>query len=162
MTFLWVNNYSLFKKTTQLLVKRSLYPEPGSNRHGLLHRCLRPTRLPIPPSGRYGDKVKHLFLTVQIFFHFHPPATEDTEGFIVVGGLLTFAERHVSYGGRALGLSAPTFGGWSHILITERCRGRCRASGFFVDLQWGIDATAAAGACARLPPLTVYDVMTGD
>ena len=27
------------------------YPEPGSNRHGLLHWCLRPTRLPIPPSG---------------------------------------------------------------------------------------------------------------
>ncbi len=28
-----------------------LYPEPGSNRHGLLHWCLRPARLPIPPSG---------------------------------------------------------------------------------------------------------------
>ncbi|GEM_PF-4321775 len=28
------------------------YPEPGSNRHELLHWCLRPTRLPIPPSGR--------------------------------------------------------------------------------------------------------------
>ena len=28
------------------------YPEPGSNRHGLLHWCLRPARLPIPPSGR--------------------------------------------------------------------------------------------------------------
>ena len=27
------------------------YPEPGSNRHGLLHWCLRPARLPIPPSG---------------------------------------------------------------------------------------------------------------
>ena len=26
-------------------------PEPGSNRHGLLHWCLRPARLPIPPSG---------------------------------------------------------------------------------------------------------------
>ena len=32
-----------------------LYPEPGSNRHGLLHWCLRPARLPIPPSGREGD-----------------------------------------------------------------------------------------------------------
>ena len=30
-----------------------LYPEPGSNRHGLLHWCLRPARLPIPPSGPY-------------------------------------------------------------------------------------------------------------
>ena len=29
-----------------------LYPEPGSNRHELLHWCLRPTRLPIPPSGQ--------------------------------------------------------------------------------------------------------------
>ena len=28
-----------------------LYPEPGSNRHGLPHWCLRPARLPIPPSG---------------------------------------------------------------------------------------------------------------
>ena len=28
-----------------------LYPEPGSNRHGLLHWCLRPARLPITPSG---------------------------------------------------------------------------------------------------------------
>ena len=36
------------------------YPEPGSNRHTLRYWCLRPTRLPIPPSGlklrvqRYG------------------------------------------------------------------------------------------------------------
>ena len=27
------------------------YPEPGSNRHTLRYWCLRPTRLPIPPSG---------------------------------------------------------------------------------------------------------------
>ncbi len=27
------------------------YPDPGSNRDGLLHWCLRPARLPIPPSG---------------------------------------------------------------------------------------------------------------
>ena len=27
------------------------YPGPGSNRHELLHWCLRPTRLPIPPPG---------------------------------------------------------------------------------------------------------------
>ncbi len=30
------------------------YPDPGSNRDGLLHRCLRPARLPIPPSGLIG------------------------------------------------------------------------------------------------------------
>ena len=35
----------------QLINRRFSYPEPGSNRHGLLHWCLRPTRLPIPPSG---------------------------------------------------------------------------------------------------------------
>ena len=29
-----------------------LYPEPGSNRHGSPHWCLRPARLPIPPSGQ--------------------------------------------------------------------------------------------------------------
>ena len=31
------------------------YPEPGSNRHGLLHWCLRPARLPIPPSGLFAS-----------------------------------------------------------------------------------------------------------
>ena len=30
----------------------ALYPDPGSNRDGLPHWCLRPARLPIPPSGR--------------------------------------------------------------------------------------------------------------
>ena len=47
------------RKITKSLIIRGLaisfelnsYPEPGSNRHGLLHWCLRPTRLPIPPSG---------------------------------------------------------------------------------------------------------------
>ena len=51
MTFLWVNKYYLFKKTTQRVLSGLEYPEPGSNRHGLLHWCLRPARLPIPPSG---------------------------------------------------------------------------------------------------------------
>ena len=32
------------------------YPEPGSNRHELLHWCLRPTRLPIPPSGHGRER----------------------------------------------------------------------------------------------------------
>ena len=40
----------------------SQYPEPGSNRHGLLHWCLRPARLPIPPSGLFaGAKIQHIF-----------------------------------------------------------------------------------------------------
>lgn len=34
-----------------------LYPDPGSNRDGLPQRCLRPSRLPIPPSGRCGAKL---------------------------------------------------------------------------------------------------------
>lgn len=39
------------------------YPEPGSNRHGLPHWCLRPARLPIPPSGPFsGCKGTNLFL----------------------------------------------------------------------------------------------------
>ncbi len=32
-----------------------LYPDPGSNRDGLPHWCLRPARLPIPPSGLKCD-----------------------------------------------------------------------------------------------------------
>ena len=40
----------------RLIIKRLstflLYPDPGSNRDGLLHWCLRPARLPIPPSGQ--------------------------------------------------------------------------------------------------------------
>ena len=38
------------------------YPEPGSNRHGLLHWCLRPARLPIPPSGRDNAGAKVVFM----------------------------------------------------------------------------------------------------
>ena len=30
---------------------KALYPDPGPNRDGLPHWCLRPARLPIPPSG---------------------------------------------------------------------------------------------------------------
>ncbi len=40
----------------------TMYPEPGSNRHGLPHWCLRPARLPIPPSGLdSGAKVREKF-----------------------------------------------------------------------------------------------------
>ena len=37
--------------TLGLLEFLTWYPDPGSNRDGLLHWCLRPARLPIPPSG---------------------------------------------------------------------------------------------------------------
>ena len=44
----------------QRLTRDLWYPDPGSNRDGLLHWCLRPARLPIPPSGlsekRLGDE----------------------------------------------------------------------------------------------------------
>ena len=36
----------------QAIISHYVYPDPGSNRDGLLHRCLRPARLPIPPSGQ--------------------------------------------------------------------------------------------------------------
>ena len=46
----------LKRKRVKCLIVSSLilfmYPDPGSNRDGLLHWCLRPARLPIPPSGR--------------------------------------------------------------------------------------------------------------
>ena len=48
------------------------YPETGSNRHGLLHWCLRPARLPIPPSGQMTSfsktlcKVSAFYLMPQI------------------------------------------------------------------------------------------------
>ncbi len=35
----------------QVINSHYQYPDPGSNRDGLLQRCLRPSRLPIPPSG---------------------------------------------------------------------------------------------------------------
>ena len=44
-----------------------MYPDPGSNRDGLPHWCLRPARLPIPPSGQSlylsiaSAKVVHFF-----------------------------------------------------------------------------------------------------
>ena len=45
-----------------------LYPEPGSNRHGLLHWCLRPARLPIPPSGLSDGKFNTYFPSYQILW----------------------------------------------------------------------------------------------
>ena len=50
----------------QEIINYSLYPDPGSNRDGLLHWCLRPARLPIPPSGLNADaKVRIFFLTTK-------------------------------------------------------------------------------------------------
>ena len=42
---------SFINKGLAITVESNSYPEPGSNRHALRHWCLRPTRLPIPPSG---------------------------------------------------------------------------------------------------------------
>ena len=50
-----VTNFEVLKKKNP---RRSYstrifsYPDPGSNRDGLPHWCLRPARLPIPPSGQ--------------------------------------------------------------------------------------------------------------
>ena len=40
------------EKRREVNFSPSWYPDPGSNRDGLLHWCLRPARLPIPPSGQ--------------------------------------------------------------------------------------------------------------
>ena len=47
-----------------------VYPEPGSNRHELLHWCLRPTRLPIPPSGQMRCKGSHIFVICKVLIEF--------------------------------------------------------------------------------------------
>ena len=59
----------------QRLTRDLWYPDPGSNRDGLLHWCLRPARLPIPPSGHCifnntGAKVKFFpeFANFILFF----------------------------------------------------------------------------------------------
>ena len=44
---------ALMSATCEILNCFEMYPEPGSNRHGLPHWCLRPARLPIPPSGLF-------------------------------------------------------------------------------------------------------------
>ena len=58
------------KKRREANFSPILYPDPGSNRDGLLHWCLRPARLPIPPSGRWrfcGCKGTIIFLSCKIF-----------------------------------------------------------------------------------------------
>ncbi len=44
-------HWNTIKKGADCSTPSILYPDPGSNRDGLLHWCLRPARLPIPPSG---------------------------------------------------------------------------------------------------------------
>ena len=45
-----------------MIVSGFAYPDPGSNRDELPHWCLRPARLPIPPSGLKSEgKGTHLF-----------------------------------------------------------------------------------------------------
>ena len=44
-------------KTFTIYLLLLLYPDSGSNRDGLLHWCLRPARLPIPPSGHLNANV---------------------------------------------------------------------------------------------------------
>ena len=53
----------------QWVINRYAYPDPGSNRDGLPHWCLRPARLPIPPSGlNCGCKDTVFFLMRQTFY----------------------------------------------------------------------------------------------
>ena len=58
------------EKRREVNFSPSWYPDPGSNRDGLLHWCLRPARLPIPPSGHCGCKGTIYFLMWQAFFVF--------------------------------------------------------------------------------------------
>ena len=54
----------------QTINSRLQYPEPGSNRHALRHWCLRPARLPIPPSGHRVSKTMqkyYFYLNLQVF-----------------------------------------------------------------------------------------------
>ena len=57
-----------FSTTYEIL----LYPDPGSNRDGLPHWCLRPARLPIPPSGHFSNAMQRygFFFNYQIKLRF--------------------------------------------------------------------------------------------
>ncbi|MEG1037560.1 MAG: hypothetical protein RSE22_04275, partial [Mucinivorans sp.] len=53
----------------------------GSNRHELLHWCLRPARLPIPPSGlayRILNLAEHLGAHHRVTCHGEQPTLCDT------------------------------------------------------------------------------------
>ena len=54
------------KKPQNQVIKRLFkYPDPGSNRDGKIHWCLRPARLPIPPSGRMEIQIYRFFYEEQ-------------------------------------------------------------------------------------------------
>lgn len=55
-------NTVLYKNFLRLVFSLSMYPEPESNRHDLHHRFLRPTRLPVPPSGH-----EHFLIVAKIY-----------------------------------------------------------------------------------------------
>ena len=68
-------SYAVEKKKTERVFQLSpfQYPDPGSNRDGLPHWCLRPARLPIPPSGhllKCDAKVRLFSLLANIFLFF--------------------------------------------------------------------------------------------
>ena len=46
----------LIFKGLAITIKLNSYPEPGSNRHGSPHWCLRPARLPIPPPRHFKEQ----------------------------------------------------------------------------------------------------------
>ena len=67
-------SYDVLKKKTERVFQLSpfQYPDPGSNRDGLPHWCLRPARLPIPPSGHLSNAVQRygFFFNHQTFLRF--------------------------------------------------------------------------------------------
>ena len=80
------NRFVQQKKEKDKVFLLFLYPDPGSNRDGLPHWCLRPARLPIPPSGHTlyrdcGCKDRENFLPRKKFsllfsFYFSRPAAD--------------------------------------------------------------------------------------
>ncbi len=59
--------YNINKKAVKFVLPLFLYPEPGSNRHSRRNWCLRPARLPIPPSGHYFAKVIFFIEVANVF-----------------------------------------------------------------------------------------------
>ena len=73
-----LGTYIQKKKRAKYLIRKYLalflYPDPGSNRDGFPHWCLRPARLPIPPSGLFVSRLRlqryALFFNLQNFYLF--------------------------------------------------------------------------------------------
>ncbi len=53
-----------------MIIRASSYPDPGSNRDGSPQRCLRPSRLPIPPSGRWPTCLSICFVYAKVVSFF--------------------------------------------------------------------------------------------